>query len=208
MEHHLLCTPSSVLILLLFSSILVTSQFSFGSSKQAYNYSNFSCIESERQALLQFRSNRLSSWIGENCCSWEGIGYHQTTDRLVKLDLHNASPLRSNDIFIYCKNCLGGQLSPFLVNLTNLRHLNWSWNNFSGIQVPTFLGLLKNLRYLNLANAVFDGEILGHPGNLSCLQHLELGGVTPFLIKKKKIELRKSVKYSIYLVISCRELPC
>ena len=80
------------------------------------------------------------------------------------------------------QNCLGDQLSLFLVNLTNLRHLNWSWNNFSGIQVPTFLGLLKNLRYLNLANAVFDGEIPHHLGNLSCLWHLELGGVTPSLI--------------------------
>ena len=188
MEHHLLGTSSSLLLVMfLFNSILVSSHFPFGRSKQAYTHSNVSCIESERQAFLQFRnglideSNHLSSWIGEDCCSWEGIGCHKNTGHVVKLDLQNAKPLHSNNVFTYCKNCLGGQLSPFLVNLTNLRYLDLSKNNFSGIQVPTFLGLLKNLRYLNLANAVFDGEIPRHLGNLSCLRHLELGGVTPSL---------------------------
>ncbi|XP_027151794.1 receptor-like protein EIX1 [Coffea eugenioides] len=188
MEHHLLGTSSSLLLVMfLLNSILVTSHFPFGCSKQAYTHSNVSYIESERQALFQFRdglideSNRLSSWIGEDCCLWEGIDCHKITSHVVKLDLQNTKPLNSNNVFTYCKNCLGGQLSPFLINLTNLQDLDLSKNNFSGIQVPTFLGLLKNLRYLNLANAVFDGKIPHHLGNLSCLRHLELGGVTPSL---------------------------
>ncbi|XP_027152331.1 receptor-like protein EIX2 [Coffea eugenioides] len=182
MEHHLLCTFSSLLLLFLFSSIPVTSQFTFGSSsKQAHNYANVSCIENERQALLQFKhglideSNRLSSWIGESCCSWEGISCHKTTGSILKLDLHNTVPLYSDDDDFLCKNCLGGQLSPSLVHLTNLRYLDLSSNNFSGIQVPAFLGLLKNLRYLNLSSTGFDGEIPRHLGNLSHLRYLDLG---------------------------------
>ncbi|XP_027184270.1 receptor-like protein EIX2 [Coffea eugenioides] len=181
MEHHLLCTFSSLLLLFLFlfSSIPVTSQFPFGSNKQAHNYSNVSCVENERQALLQFKhglideSNRLSSWIGEECCSWEGISCHKTTGSVLKLDLRNTVPFDDSDDD-YFKNCLGGQLSPSLVNLTNLRYLDLSSNIFSGIQVPAFFGLLKNLRYLNLSSARFDGEIPHHLGNLSHLRYLDL----------------------------------
>ncbi|CDP05585.1 unnamed protein product [Coffea canephora] len=171
MEHHLLCTSSSFLLLFLLSSIPITGQFPFGSSKQAYHHSNVTCIESERRALLQLKHglkdelNRLSSWIGEGCCSWEGVGCHKTTDSVLKLDLHGTM----YDDY-HCTNCLGGQLSPSLVNLTNLRYLDMSSNNFSGTQVPAFLGLLKNLRYLNLSHAGFDGEIPHHLGNLSHLR--------------------------------------
>ncbi|XP_071928230.1 receptor-like protein EIX2 [Coffea arabica] len=180
MEHHLLCASSSLLLLFLFSSILVTNQFTFGSSKQAHNYANVSCIENERQALLLFKhglideSNRLSSWIGEGCCSWEGISCHKITGSVLKLDLRNTVPPYS-DYDDYLKNQLGGHLSPSLVNLTDLRYLDLSLNYFSGIQVPAFLGLLKNLRYLNLSSAGFGGEIPHRLGNLSHLQYLDLG---------------------------------
>ncbi|XP_027177244.1 receptor-like protein EIX2 [Coffea eugenioides] len=163
------------------NSIPVTGQFPFGSSKQAYHHSNVTCIESERRALLQFRqglideSNHLSSWIGKRCCSWEGISCHNTTGSVLKLDLRNTVPFFDYADDDHCKNCLGGQLNPSLANLTNLRYLDLSSNNFLGIQVPAFLGLLKNLRYLNLSSAGFDGEIPHHLGNLSHLRYLDLG---------------------------------
>ncbi len=42
------------------------------------SFPNTSCLETEREALLKFKqglidsSNRLSSWTGDNCCSWMG----------------------------------------------------------------------------------------------------------------------------------------
>ncbi|CDP20683.1 unnamed protein product [Coffea canephora] len=158
---NFLDTTPSLPFLFLFITILVASQIPFGCTRQVHS-SNFTCIESERQALLRLRdsltdeSNRLSSWIGEDCCSWDGISCHKTTGYVVTLDLRNT------------------YLSPSLVNLTNLRYLDLSLNNFSGIRIPTYLGLLKDLRYLNLSDAGFVGEVPHHLGNLSHLRYLDI----------------------------------
>ncbi|XP_027151804.1 receptor-like protein EIX2 [Coffea eugenioides] len=181
--EHFLCSSSSLLLHFLLSFILFASQIPLASSNQAYyNYSNVTCIESECRALLQFKdglideSNRLSSWIGERCCSWEGVDCHNITGSVLKLDLRNTVPIYEDGH--YCKNCLGGQLSPSLINLTNLRYLDLSLNNFSRIQIPTFFGLFKGLRYLNLSSAELAGEIPYHLGNCSHLQYLDLGVAT------------------------------
>ncbi|CDP05556.1 unnamed protein product [Coffea canephora] len=148
MRHpNFLDTTSSLLSLFLFITILVTSQIPLGCTGQAHS-SNFTCIESERQALLQFRdslideSNRLSSWIGEDCCSWDGISCNKVIGHVVKLDLCNSEQLGFE---------------------------------FYRIRIPTFLGLLKDLRYLNLSNAGFVGEVPHHLGNLSHLRYLDIG---------------------------------
>ncbi|XP_027184313.1 receptor-like protein EIX1 [Coffea eugenioides] len=194
MRHpNFLDTTSSLLSLFLFITILVTSQIPLGFTGQAHS-SNFTCIESERQALLQFRdsltdeSNRLSSWIGENYCSWDGISCNKVTGHVVKLDLCNSEQpgFEIYSHWYHCRSCLAGhQLSPSLVNLTNLRHLDLSLNNFSGIRIPTFLGLLKELRYLNLSDAGFVGEVPHHLGNLSHLRYLDIGVVLGGIIQNK-----------------------
>ncbi|CDP05552.1 unnamed protein product [Coffea canephora] len=180
---NFLDTTPSLPFLFLFITILVASQIPFGCTRQAHS-SNFTCIESERQALLQFRdslideSNRLSSWIGEDCCSWDGISCHKTTGHVVTLDLRNLKQPETYETYntsYHCRSCLAGdQLSPSLVNLINLRYLDLSVNNFSGLQIPTFLGLLKDLRYLNLSSAGFVGEVPHHLGNLSHLHGVGL----------------------------------
>ena len=57
----------------------------------------FRCSQMEKNALLSFKegltctdlSGRLSSWVGEDCCSWIGVGCDKTTSHVVELDLRN-----------------------------------------------------------------------------------------------------------------------
>ncbi|KAJ9153041.1 hypothetical protein P3X46_026530 [Hevea brasiliensis] len=168
---------------------------------------NASCIKRERDALLKFKqgltdfSNRLLSWEGEDCCSWEGVGCSNTTGHVIKLDLHNPSswamyytPQRE-----FCdSSCLGGDINPSLVNLTHLEYFDASMNNFSYAEIPSFLGSLKNLKYLDLGFAEFAGKVPHQLSNLSNLQHLDIRwnhltidnpGFVPSLSRLKHLDL-------------------
>lgn len=152
------------------------------------NTSRIRCIFSERKALLSLqmnivdKSNRLASWIGEECCAWEGVSCSKTTNHVVKLDLSNKYPFDPYKYFKdieysenFSRSCLEGKISPSLLDLKHLHYLDMSMNNFSTIQIPTFLGSLKSLRYLNLSNSGFEGIIPNQLGNLSRLEFLHLG---------------------------------
>ncbi|KDP43128.1 hypothetical protein JCGZ_26661 [Jatropha curcas] len=148
------------------------------------------CIDTDREALLGFKngltdpSNRLSSWVGDDCCKWEGIGCDNQTGRVVKLDLRNpfqfrildAYLLTENEIATYRSLCLGGKFNSSLIHLEYLNYLDLSLNNFEGMQIPDFLGQLKNLKYLNLSYSSFTGEVPSNLGNLLNLQYLDIYG--------------------------------
>ncbi|URD91441.1 fatty acid [Musa troglodytarum] len=148
------------------------------------------CQEAERQALIEFKrgfydpSGRLSSWVGGECCRWEGVGCSNVTGRVIKLDLRNArvnlfSDCSDNFDYWYgdskgCKWALYGDISPSLLSLPHLQHLDLSGNVFERRRIPEFLGSLRRLTYLNLSSVGVAGRVPEQLGNLSTLRHLDL----------------------------------
>ncbi|XP_054816875.1 receptor-like protein EIX2 [Prosopis cineraria] len=135
---------------------------------------NISCIERERQALLQLKKGfaddygLLSSWSehgDSDCCSWWGVECSNQTGHVVVLDLSTHEydqPLR-------------GDISASLVELQHLTYLDLSWNNFHGNLIPEFIGSFTNLRFLELSHSFFGGKIPSELGRLSNLKVLSLG---------------------------------
>ena len=137
----------------------------------SHSYSQLRCIDTERQALLNFKqdlidpSNRLSSWtVDGDCCLWEGVVCHNLTAHIYQLNLTS----------YYVPSILGGKLNPSLLDLKHLNYLDLSYNNFTSTAIPSFLGLMSSLTHLNLSLAGFEGLIPHQIGNLSNLHFLNL----------------------------------
>ncbi|KAI3517532.1 hypothetical protein L1887_16747 [Cichorium endivia] len=141
------------------------------------------CIATERMALIQFKSNlvddanRLSSWSGEDCCSWSGVVCDNFTHHVHEIHLRgpdDGTYDTDDELDAATKQMLGGIISPSLIKLEQLRHLDLSCNDFNFTPIPAFLGSLQNLRYLNISRSQFAGEIPHQLGNLSALLVLDV----------------------------------
>ncbi|CAL4977353.1 unnamed protein product [Urochloa decumbens] len=141
-----------------------------------------SCIPHERDALLAFKhgvtsdpAGILSSWRrdgghGEqDCCRWGGVRCSNRTGHVHKLRLPSAGT----------GTALVGKISPSLLGLEHLEHLDLSNNKLEGPtgRLPEFLGSLKNLKYLSLSGIKFYGGVPPQLGNLSKLQYLDLSSM-------------------------------
>ncbi|KAH7669452.1 Leucine-rich repeat protein [Dioscorea alata] len=138
------------------------------------------CIDSERMALLDFKkhiqdpTNKLSSWVmGQDCCSWEGVHCDNLTGNILALELRGPDPWSYESYSLHYLQ-LRGEISPSLLHLRHLNHLDLSANFFDGASIPSFIGQFKELRYLNLSNSYFHGPIPASFGNLSSLHTLDL----------------------------------
>ncbi|CAD6258637.1 unnamed protein product [Miscanthus lutarioriparius] len=139
-----------------------------------------SCIPHERDALLAFKhavtsdpAGLLTSWRrdgghGEqDCCRWRGVRCSNRTGHVHELRLRNTGEEEA---------AMEGKISPSLLALDHLEHLDLSWNDLTGPsgRLPEFLGSLKNLKYLDLSGIPFYGGLPRQFGNLSRLQYLDL----------------------------------
>ncbi|KAF2283069.1 hypothetical protein GH714_043813 [Hevea brasiliensis] len=100
---------------------------------------NAGCIESEREALLQFKlglkdpSNRLSSWDRDvDCCEWPGVICDNLTNHVLELHLRSLSENEPT---------FRGKIGQSLVNLKHLKYLDLSNNNLKEFTFPNSLAL-------------------------------------------------------------------
>ncbi|PIN01582.1 Leucine-rich repeat protein [Handroanthus impetiginosus] len=138
----------------------------------------FGCIERERKALLKLKEsfidpfNRLSSWNTKDCCTWQGVVCHKIIAHVIKLDLRNVDPFVELE---YANQLSSKLLDSFLLELKHLSYLDLSLNNFQLIPIPPFLGSMNELKYLNLSAANFSGVVPNYLGNLSSLHVFDIG---------------------------------
>ncbi|URD89529.1 LRR receptor-like serine threonine-protein kinase, partial [Musa troglodytarum] len=152
-------------------------------------FSMIRCQETERKALMEFKqrlrdpSHRLSSWVGEDCCSWEGIRCSNVTGHVIELHLRNRHRL---EVLSLGWNYLYGQTLDSIAKLTNLRALDLS--------IPTSLGNLSSLRSLFLYSNDLNGSIAEGIGGLKGLNYLVLS-YNSFRLSELHLVNLSSLKY-------------
>ncbi|KAG5628564.1 hypothetical protein H5410_000281 [Solanum commersonii] len=117
---------------------------------------------------------RTLSWNkSTHCCSWDGVHCDKTTGKVIELDLR-------------CSQLQGKfHSNSSLFQLSNLKRLDLSYNDFTGLRPHNFELLLKNLTQLRDLNLDYVDIFSIIPLNFSSyltdirLPYIELRGVLP-----------------------------
>nr|XP_043608221.1 inactive leucine-rich repeat receptor-like serine/threonine-protein kinase At1g60630 [Erigeron canadensis] len=140
-------------------------------------------LASDRETLLSLKtsidpSNSLR-WKGNDFCKWEGVK-QCLKNKLSKLVLESKNLSGTLDpnvlnqldqirVLSFKNNSISGQI-PNLFNLTNLKSLYLSYNNFSG-EFPVSLTTLHRLKTIVLSGNQLSGNI---PNSILNLQRLHI----------------------------------
>ncbi|XP_078149688.1 uncharacterized protein LOC144545007 [Carex rostrata] len=124
------------------------------------NLTQAQCLPDQRHALIQlkqgFNTNELYSWNASiDCCIWDGITCDEKTGMVTSLNLFHMD--------------ISGEINPALFNLSSLRYLNISFNDFSVPLLQTGFERLANLTHLDLSVSGFYGQV---PIGISALTNL------------------------------------
>nr|AMN14930.1 Cf-19 [Solanum lycopersicum] len=168
------------------------------------------CPEDQALALLQFKNMftvnpnafhycpditgreiqsypRTLSWNkSTSCCSWDGVHCDETTGQVVELDLR-------------CSQLQGKfHSNSSLFQLSNLKRLDLSYNDFTGSLISPKFGKFSSLRHLDLSHSSFTGVIPSEISHLSklyvlriSLNELTLGPHNFELLLKNLTQLRE-----------------
>ncbi|PHT99188.1 hypothetical protein BC332_31795 [Capsicum chinense] len=141
------------------------------------------CPKHQAHALLQFRhmfainpnasgdcyNPKTHSWNkSTDCCSWDGVHCNERTGQVIELDL-------------YCSGLQGKfHTNSSLFQLSNLKWLDLSYNDFSESLISPKFGELSSLTDLYLSSSNFRGVIPVEISHLSKLQVLRIWTIVEY----------------------------
>ncbi|XP_015063241.1 receptor-like protein Cf-9 [Solanum pennellii] len=152
------------------------------------------CPEDQALALLQFKNMftinpdasydcefshpRTRSWNkSTNCCSWDGVHCDKMTGQVIELDLR-------------CSQLQGKfHSNSSLFQLSNLKRLDLSYNNFTRSLISPKFGKFSSLRHLDLSRSSFTGVIPSEISHLSKLYVLRICDLNELSLVPHNFEL-------------------
>nr|AAV33690.1 Hcr9-OR2B [Solanum pimpinellifolium] len=145
-----LCPKDQALALLQFKQMFKISR-----------YVSINCFDVKGQPIQSYPQT-LSWNKSTDCCSWDGVYCDETTGKVIELNLT-------------CSKLQGKFHSNSSVfQLSNLKRLDLSGNNFSGSYISPKFGEFSSLTHLDLSDSSFIGLIPSEISRLSKLQVLRI----------------------------------